>query len=205
MVHRRDALTTTGGVAARDVGRHRAGAHYARRPGAARSSWRRRLSWLTGFLVVLVAASVVGLLPLQLMRVGSDSMAPTIENGQLVLVERFDDPVRRMDVVAVRDPAGNGLLVKRAVALAGDSVGIEDGVLVVNGARVCEPTIDATLIDGLYFGPVTVPEGELFVLGDHRRESVDSRHFGPLPASSVVGLVQVRVWPDPGTLPAGRC
>jgi signal peptidase I len=156
-------------------------------------------------VLLLLAAFVTGLLPVQIMRVTSGSMSPTIGTGDLVLVQPAPEPVRRMDVVVLEDPLGDELLVKRAVALAGDTVGLEDGVLVVNATPVCEDRIDPSLIDGVYFGPVTVPAGQVFVLGDERGASIDSRTFGPLDATAVVGLVRVRLWPDPGALPADRC
>jgi signal peptidase I len=170
---------------------------------------RRRLRalsrWLLTGVVLLVVASVAGLLPLQIMRVDSGSMAPTIDSGDLVLLRHAQGPVRHGDVVAVENPAGGGLLVKRAVGLGGDEVAIEDGVLVVNGRTVCESTIDAALLDGVWFGPRTVPTGELFLLGDHRDGSIDSRAFGSVSTARLVGFVDARVWPEPGSLPTTGC
>lgn len=163
------------------------------------------LAGLTVTLVLLLASSVAGLLPVQIMRVGSDSMSPTISAGDLVLVERGGGAVHRMDVVAVEHPDTGVLLVKRAVALAGDQVSIEDGVLVVNGVPVCEPAIDPARLDGVWFGPVTVPQGELFLLGDDRASSIDSRAFGPVSTRNVRGLVAGRVWPSPGALRDHSC
>jgi len=160
--------------------------------------------WALVGTALLVVASVMGLLPLQLMRVGSDSMSPTIATGDLVLVRHAQDPVHRGDVVAIEDPSGDAVLVKRAVGLGGDEVSIDDGVLVVNGTPVCE-TIDPLLIDGVYFGPETVPEGGLFLLGDHRDGSIDSRTFGSLSTDRLVGFVDTRVWPRPGSLPSTAC
>jgi len=199
---RRTRLTPSIGVDAR---KDRAGAQEARRPGSWRV-WTRRLgTWLAATLLLLIAASVAGLLPLQIMRVASGSMTPTIAVGDLVVVERSHGPVRRMDVVAMKDPHGGPPLVKRAVALGGDSVGIEAGVLGVNGAKVCERPVDPPRIEGVYFGPVPVPAGHLFLLGDERNGSVDSRDFGPLPNSALIGRVQVRLWSTPGSLPSDRC
>jgi signal peptidase I len=179
-------------------GRHRA----IHRSG--RSRLRRVLVPVLLAIAVVLTASVTGLLPLQIMRVGSDSMEPTLRTGSLVLVDRTDQDVAVADIVVVESPLG-GLLVKRAVALGGDTVGIEDGVLVVDGEAVCEPDIDPDLIDGSYFGPVTVPEGHVFLLGDHRDGSIDSREFGSVPLSAVVGQVRGRLFPVPSRLQPDRC
>jgi signal peptidase I len=113
--------------------------------------------------------------------------------------------VDRRDVVVVPHPETGDLLVKRAVGLGGDRVAIEDGVLVVDGLVVCEPSIDPARQDGVWFGPVTVPAGEVFLMGDDRESSIDSRDFGPVPVADVVGRVGVRVWPAPGRLPVDSC
>lgn len=159
---------------------------------------------MLGVLVLLTGASLAGLLPLQLMRVDSDSMRPTLTAGDLLLVGHGVDGLQRMDVVAASSPQDGAPLVKRAVGLPGDRVGLEDGVLVVNGEARC-PGIDPELIDGVFFGPITVPEGTVFLLGDARGDSVDSRSFGPVPLDDVVGVVQARVWPSPGGLDTQGC
>jgi signal peptidase I len=80
--------------------------------------------------------------------------------------------------------------------VGGDTVGLEDGVLVVNGRRPAEPYVaDPDAIDSVYFGPVKVARGSLFVLGDNRGNSDDSRDFGTVPASRVIGRATARVWP----------
>jgi signal peptidase I len=158
--------------------------------------------WLATGTALLLVTAVSGLLPLQPMHVDSDSMTPTVSPGDLLLVRHGQGPVQRGDVVAVTDPLGDGMLVKRAVALGGDEVAIEDGVLVVDGTAVCEPAIDPARLDGVWFGPVTVPEGQLFLLSDNRDGSVDSRAFGPVPASTLIGTVPARLWPVPGALPS---
>ncbi|MBB3082995.1 signal peptidase I [Geodermatophilus sabuli] len=167
---------------------------------------RRRLGnlavWAAAGTALLLVASMAGLLPLQLMRVDSGSMIPTIASGDLLVVRHGHGPVQRGDVVAVHHPLEDGLLVKRAVAVGGDQVGLEDGVLVVNGEPVCEPAIDPALMDGVWFGPVTVPEDALFLLSDNRDGSIDSRAFGPVPTDGLVGSVVGRAWPHPGALPS---
>jgi signal peptidase I len=75
------------------------------------------------------------------------------------------------------------------VAVGGDRVALEYAVLVVNGRPVSEPYVDHSRIDGTYFGPVTVPAGHVFVLGDNRFGSIDSRVYGPVPLDAVTGRV----------------
>lgn len=154
-------------------------------------------------LAVVTALVLARLLGFEPVRIPSDSMAPTLIRGdQVVLDHRAFIPARG-DLVAFADPTGaaeDGLVVKRVAAVAGDQVGLEDGVLVVNGAPVVEPYADQSRLDGVYLGPLTVPPGRLFVLGDNRGDSVDSRHFGPIDADSVVGRIHLRLFPSPGPL-----
>jgi signal peptidase I len=80
------------------------------------------------------------------------------------------------------------------VALAGDRVGLADGRLVVNGHRRPEAYVDLASVDGVYFGPEVVPAGSVFVMGDDRADSVDSRDFGPVALDRVLGRVLWRLW-----------
>jgi signal peptidase I len=153
---------------------------------------------------VLVAIAVVSLVVLGLrfvaepMRVSSDSMKPTYGKGDEILVQKFGaharDPARG-DIVVVRSPVSGDLVIKRVAARGGQTVGIADGVLRVDGHAVREPYIDRAEVGGTYFGPIRVPTGTVFLLGDQRFGSVDSRSFGPVPVDSMVGRVVLRLWP----------
>lgn len=150
---------------------------------------------LPGVVAILV---LVGLVVLEPVRVSSSSMHPTLEAGDHVLVVKVTPRLRapaRRDVVVLHAPGDATLSVKRVVAVGGDTVALEDGALVVDGIPVPEPEVDASGVDSVYFGPVTVPLGTVFVLGDDRGVSVDSRRFGPVPIGDVVGVVVVRLWP----------
>jgi signal peptidase I len=155
-------------------------------------SARRALTTLT-----LAAGVLLALLVAEPFRVRSQSMQPTLHDGDQVLVVR-PAPPRRGDVIVFREPATGGTVIKRVVAIGGDEVGFDDGWLVVNGAPVTEPYLPGTRPTGLYYGPRRLGAGELFVLGDNRTDSVDSLDFGPIPAASVVGRVALRMRPDPG-------
>ncbi|HEV7909453.1 MAG TPA: signal peptidase I, partial [Pseudonocardiaceae bacterium] len=130
-------------------------------------------------------------------RVPSESMSPTLVPGYHVLLDELAysgaQPQRR-ELVVAHDPTGGGLLLKRVVAVGGDEVGVEDGV------PVEETFYDQKTVDGVYFGPLRVPDRRVFLLGDNRGNSVDSRDFGAVPISSLVGRVRLRLWPDAGAL-----
>ncbi len=166
-----------------------------RRSGARRAA---RTALVVGVAVVLLVVS----LTLETLRVTGVSMQPTLHEGDVIVLDTWSARSaawHRGDVVALqRDLSGRPvLLVKRVVAVAGDEVGIADGVLVVNDEAVDEPYADPDALDSVYFGPVVVPAGSVFLLGDNRRESFDSRDFGPVPASDVEGRVLGRPWSVP--------
>ena len=156
-------------------------------------------------MLVTATAAVLGVLPVQLMRAGSGSMSPAVPAGALLLVVHQDTPGHRRDVVTVSETVTGVELVKRVVAVAGETVAVEDGRLVVSGHPVCESGVDPEMEDGVWFGPVTVPPGEVFLLGDDRADSVDSRVFGTVPVTALTGRVTFRAWPDPGALDDGLC
>lgn len=168
-----------------------------------RRTGSQRLSRGLTFLVVLLGALVAGrYFVAEPLRIETTSMTPTLHAGQHVLadkVSRRNDTWKRGDVVAFRRTDHGRVLVKRIVGLAGDSVALADGKLMVNGRQVMEPYAPPKLMDSVYFGPVRVPAGHVFVMGDDRRESVDSRDYGPIPTSALLGRVDAVIWPLPPT------
>ena len=133
-------------------------------------------------------------------RIPTESMVPTLEVGDRVLankfVYRFTEPERR-DVVVFDsvDEDDDQTLIKRVVGVAGDEIQVQGGVLYVNGEAQDEPYLnDADLSRGFY-GPTVVPEGHIFVMGDNRGNSADSRVFGPLPLENLKGEAFMRFWP----------
>ena len=155
-------------------------------------------------LVCLVLAAAVGFFAAGrlalLVTVRGGSMSPTLENGSIVLCLREDAPrmpaPQRGDVVLLSYEGA--LLVKRVIAVGGDAISLdESGAVTVNGEAIREDYITATdgRSDQVY--PLTVPEGELFVMGDHRAFAVDSRSriFGTVPVESVAGRPIAVIWP----------
>ena len=131
-------------------------------------------------------------------RVDGTSMMPTLENGEFMLVSkmsyRFGD-VERGDIIVFHFPMNpEEELVKRVIGLPGDHVSVQAGVVSVNGQLLNEPYIAAA--PG-YSGEWDVLEGQLFVLGDNRNNSNDSKDWGLLPFEKVVGKAVLIYWPPP--------
>lgn len=151
-------------------------------------------------LVVLAVLALAAVRPLtvETFQITTGSMVPNLRPGDHVVVDRltygFGD-VRRGDVIAFEDPERPGeVAIKRVVALPGDTIAIRAGTLLVNGRQQQEAYL-AERTTGDFFGPTVVPAGHLFVLGDNRSRSVDSRFIGPVPADDLRGHVVARVWP----------
>ncbi|MCU1377125.1 MAG: signal peptidase [Acidimicrobiales bacterium] len=132
------------------------------------------------------------------LRVTSVSMEPTLRAGDQLLVDKLSYRLhapRRNDLIVFSRPGNGQLMVKRIVGLPGETVAIEDGVLVVNGRPRREPYVDQRMVDSVYFGPKTVPDDTVFVMGDNRGDSIDSRSYGPVEVEAIVGRVLWRMWP----------
>jgi signal peptidase I len=130
-------------------------------------------------------------------KIPSESMSPTLKPGDQALVEKVAGKrsPHRGDLIAFHQPRTGEVLLKRVVAVGGDTVGLDDGVLVVNRRLVREPYANQKSQDGVYFGPVRVPAGTVFVMGDNRGVSEDSRDFGAVPADDIIGRAVARLWP----------
>ncbi len=145
-------------------------------------------------------------------KVEQGSMATTLLPGQFVLVDKLTPrwaSYARGDIVVFDPPAGwatqtNGVpLIKRVIGLPGDRVELRDGEVVLNGVALAEPYVyrDADgrpqATEPLSDGPSqwVVPDGSLFVMGDHRQNSSDSRTFGPVEIGAVIGRGWLRYWP----------
>jgi len=133
---------------------------------------------------------------LQSVQVVGVSMAPTLHDSQQYLLNRwvyyFRAP-RRSDVVVLRDPVDNGFAVKRVIATAGDCVLLKEGKVFVNGCRLVEPYLASGTPTFPYLSekeePITLGRDQYFVLGDNRKNSADSRTYGPVSRRSILGLI----------------
>jgi signal peptidase I len=148
------------------------------------------------------------------------SMMNTIESGQYVLVDKLTprfDTYHRGDIIVFSPPPNAEIqagkpYIKRIIGIGGDRVAIQDGHVLINGTQLDEPYLFSVNGTAQPTSAHTdeaswvVPAGELFVMGDHRERSSDSRDFGPIEVSSVVGRAWLRYWPinSLGILPTDR-
>lgn len=166
-----------------------------------RFDWRKLGGGTWEFLKTLIVAFVLAQLIMvsvaQAFQVEQYSMEPTLLPRDRVLVDkffyRFREP-QRGDVIVLRYPLNTQRnYIKRIAALSGDVLEMKDGRLYVNGELVTEPYLNGGA-QGNY-GPVTVPKDSVFVMGDNRNNSEDSRAFGALKKEFVVGQALLIYWP----------
>ncbi len=130
--------------------------------------------------------------------VPSASMAPTLQPGDQYLINiraYRRRPPRRGDVIVFKGPSGD-LLVKRVVAVAGDAVAVYAGRVYLNGVLIHEPYVDWSKPPVIEWPTqMVVPQGHVFVLGDNRSHSEDSRDFGPVPLDKIFGRAERIIFP----------
>jgi signal peptidase I len=186
-------------------------------PGEAPASWTRRHRWIVETVAIVIVAVVVAVLlrafVVQTYFIPSGSMLPTLHLGDRIVVDKLSyrlHGVGRGDIVVFARPPAEDCggapvndLVKRVVALPGETISLRNDRVLINGKPLTEPwlpprTPTEAVDDGRPYDllrPYKVPAGDYFVMGDNRTESCDSRYWGPIPKSLIVGKVVMRIWP----------
>ena len=167
------------------------------------------LEWFLVLASAITLALIVHFVFIGMYAIPSESMVPTLIKGDRVIVNRLSysigGSVERGDVVVFKRPEAAKTnrpdepedLVKRVIALSGQTVEARNGVVYVDGEQIDESYLPADVVTTNLQDPVTVPTGKLFVMGDNREHSFDSRSFGPISEDDVEGRAFVRIWPLP--------
>jgi signal peptidase I len=170
------------------------------------------ISWSATIGVAVLVAIIVRSFLLQMFWIPSVSMAPTLEQGDRVIVYKMGDiasPSRGDIIVFSRPPklvTGEDHLIKRVIGMPGDRVAFVDGDVYINEQPLPEPylpegteTLQLTVPGCELDAPCVVGPSQYWMMGDNRDESADSRRFGPIESDTIVGRAFVTVWP-PGRI-----
>jgi signal peptidase I len=159
------------------------------------------VAWLKTVASAAVYATLIVTFGFQVARVEGMSMAPTLEDQDRLIVNkliyRLEAP-RPGDIVMLYYPVNpDKSFVKRVIAEENDLVRITDGRVYVNDVQVKDDYVPSEFRSHDEYGPKVISEGYYFVMGDHRNNSSDSRHWGEVPKKYIIGKVQLRWWPLP--------
>ncbi|PWA12823.1 signal peptidase I [Pueribacillus theae] len=165
-------------------------------------------SWVKTIVVAIIIAFIIRAFLFTNYIVEGDSMLPTMHNGDRLIVNKIGYKIfkpERFDIV-VFHANENVDYIKRVIGLPGDQIEYKNDILYINGEQYDEPYLDELKqsFDGLFtynftteeiIGQKTVPENTVFVLGDNRQDSADSRIIGVIPYDNIVGEVNIKYWP----------
>ena len=142
------------------------------------------------FLLLLVLVFILFRFVIGISFVKGDSMEPTLHNEEIVLYTRLHMQCDRGDIVSVKIPSGE-YYVKRIIAVEGDTIDIRDGEVYVNDKLLKEPYIEGETLQqsGRVKYPLTLKKDQIFVMGDNREESMDSRTFGVIGERQIKGKI----------------
>ena len=157
----------------------------------------KKLGWLHDFRFFFLAAIVIFILfkfVIGLSAVDGESMEPSLHDGEVAVYNRLAADYKPGDVISIRVPSGE-YYVKRVIALAGDVVDLQDGNVYVNGDKLEDTwSVGSTYPESIAVNyPYKVREGNVFVLGDNREASLDSRHFGEVNKIQIKGKLVLHV------------
>jgi signal peptidase I len=159
------------------------------------------VAWVRTLGSAAVYATLIVTFGFQVARVEGQSMAPTLQDQDRLIVNKAVYKLSapgRGDIVMLYYPVNpDKSFVKRVIAEEGDTVKITDGRVFVNDLPLDDSYVPPEYRSHDDWGPQVIPDGYYFVMGDHRNNSSDSRHWGMVPKKYIIGRVQVRWWPLP--------
>lgn len=159
---------------------------------------KEALDWILHIVIAVVVGFLIVTFVAQRTIVHDVSMQPTLYEGDNLVVEKISHKIgnlKRGDIIVFYEPQSDRQLIKRLIALEGDTVEIKDGKVFVNGEALEENYIKGDFTPPGEYNNLTVEEGKLFVMGDNRMNSRDSRSLGTIDISQVTGKAIFRFYP----------
>ena len=154
--------------------------------------------WIIAIIIAALAAFLIKWLLFDIIQVSGLSMVPTLHNNDRVAVEKvslYTHNIKHGQIIIFDSgERGRGIYIKRVIGLPGDEVEIKDGSVFLNGDKLPEPYLKPDTYTDVPL-KLKVPEGTVFVLGDNREVSEDSRYLGPIPIKSIKGHAICRIFP----------
>lgn len=154
--------------------------------------------WGVPLMIAIIGATLFRTYGFAQIRVFDISMQNTFFEGHRLIEDkisyRFTAP-ERGDIVIIRDPDLPERLIKRVIGLPGETIHIKDGVVWIDGVRLDEPYAKGRTFPSKLEMPYRIPEDSVFVLGDNREHSLDSRSLGAIPLTYIEGKTDIRIWP----------
>jgi signal peptidase I len=166
-----------------------------------RSTARSILETIGILLGTVIVAWVMQAYLVKPFQIPSESMMPTIDPGDRILINRLtyrNGEINRGDIIVFKAPNEPGTdFVKRVIAVAGDTIEVKRGQVILNGEPQVENYINENAVDVSNFPATTIPAGNVFVMGDNRTNSQDARFWKPpwLPVENIIGKAFFAYWP----------
>jgi len=174
--------------------------------------WMSRRPTVRSALTLLVTVAAIGIMTtslrayaVQAFVVPSPSMTPTLQPGDRIIVDKLSSTIRRGDIIVFRRAPGDHdptypVLVKRVIGLPGETISQQGATIYIDGVPLAQPWLPSLAgecaLPSKSVPTTRIPAGHYFVMGDCRGDSEDSRYWGTVPVSNVIGKVTAIVWRD---------
>ena len=155
----------------------------------------KKILWeLIPYIAIVILIIIVRIFIITPVRVDGSSMYNTLEDGDILLLYKMAK-IDRYDIVVLDEEYDNEIIIKRIIGLPGETVEIKSGKIYINDEEIAD---DYTFGDTSDYEKITLADDEYFILGDNRLISKDSRYFGPVKESDLMGEAVFRIWPFSG-------
>jgi len=153
--------------------------------------FKKTFKELIPYIVIIIVVVIIRTYIITPVRVTGESMYPTLHDGEIMLLYKLTD-FKRNDIVVIDTDSSDGYIIKRVIALPGETVSYENGTLYINDKKQSDKYADGITED---FKRIKLAKDEYFVMGDNRSWSKDSRIIGPVKEKDILGTTNITIFP----------